>query len=240
MDTSTNEMINILKYDHLLIISTYTRTVLILVAVLIGVMLLVIVISWQLTLLMTTFATYYSIFVDILLVIASAIALLIAFVKKIYEKYPLNVGLAIIYSICVATAIGLWNLDVAITIQLVACVLDLTIFTSALLIGALIETSLMDSFKVLLIILSVISAIIISAMVIVYLFQQNMTIFYSHFTVGKSRYRLFYPNYTLAALLLYIMFSTALPITDDLVYTMRNNWNVTNSTGFSLYNDTTL
>ncbi|KAH9581784.1 hypothetical protein MS3_00011074 [Schistosoma haematobium] len=238
MDTSTNEMINILKYDHLLIISTYTRTVLILVAVLIGVMLLVIVISWQ-------------------LVIASAIALLIAFVKKIYEKYPLNVGLAIIYSICVATAIGLWNLDVAITIQLVACVLDLTIFTSALLIGALIETSLMDSFKVLLIILSVISAIIISAMVIVYLFQQNvkvviflficteillfiMTIFYSHFTVGKSRYRLFYPNYTLAALLLYIMFSTALPITDDLVYTMRNNWNVTNSTGFSLYNDTTL
>ncbi|RTG85299.1 uncharacterized protein DC041_0009382 [Schistosoma bovis] len=67
-----------------------------------------------------------------------------------------------------------------------------------------------------------------------------MTIFYSHFTVGTLRYRLFYPNYTLAALLLYIMFSTALPITDDLVYTMRNNWNVTNSTGFSLYNDTTL
>ncbi|CAH8603582.1 unnamed protein product [Schistosoma curassoni] len=143
MDTSTNELINILKYDHLLIISTYTRTVLILVTVLIGVMLLVI--SCQ-------------------LVIASVMALMIAFVKKIYEKYPLNVGLAIIY----------------------------------------------------------------------------MTIFYSYFTVGKSRYRLFYPNYTLAALLLYIMFSTALPITDDLVYTIKNNWNVTNSTGFSLYNDTTL
>ncbi|VDP31227.1 unnamed protein product [Schistosoma curassoni] len=70
--------------------------------------------------------------------------------------------------------------------------------------------------------------------------NQEMTIFYSYFTVGKSRYRLFYPNYTLAALLLYIMFSTALPITDDLVYTIKNNWNVTNSTGFSLYNDTTL
>ncbi|CAH8603552.1 unnamed protein product [Schistosoma curassoni] len=236
MDTSTNELINILKYDHLLIISTYTRTVLILVTVLIGVMLLVI--SCQ-------------------LVIASVMALMIAFVKKIYEKYPLNVGLAIIYSICVASATGLWNLDVAITIQLVPFVINLTIFTSALLIGASIETSLMDSFKVLLIILSVISAIIISAMVIVYLFQQNvkvviilfkcaeillfiMTIFYSYFTVGKSRYRLFYPNYTLAALLLYIMFSTALPITDDLVYTIKNNWNVTNSTGFSLYNDTTL
>ncbi|CAH8603598.1 unnamed protein product [Schistosoma curassoni] len=167
MDTSTNELINILKYDHLLIISTYTRTVLILVTVLIGVMLLVI--SCQ-------------------LVIASVMALMIAFVKKIYEKYPLNVGLAIIYSICVASATGLWNLDVAITIQLVPF----------------------------------------------------MTIFYSYFTVGKSRYRLFYPNYTLAALLLYIMFSTALPITDDLVYTIKNNWNVTNSTGFSLYNDTTL
>ncbi|CAH8603537.1 unnamed protein product [Schistosoma curassoni] len=238
MDTSTNELINILKYDHLLIISTYTRTVLILVTVLIGVMLLVI--SCQLTLIMIKFASYYSIFVDILLVIASVMALMIAFVKKIYEKYPLNVGLAIIYSICVASATGLWNLDVAITIQLVPFVINLTIFTSALLIGASIETSLMDSFKVLLIILSVISAIIISAMVIVYLFQQNMTIFYSYFTVGKSRYRLFYPNYTLAALLLYIMFSTALPITDDLVYTIKNNWNVTNSTGFSLYNDTTL
>ncbi|CAH8603567.1 unnamed protein product [Schistosoma curassoni] len=186
MDTSTNELINILKYDHLLIISTYTRTVLILVTVLIGVMLLVI--SCQLTLIMIKFASYYSIFVDILLVIASVMALMIAFVKKIYEKYPLNVGLAIIYSICVASATGLWNLDVAITIQLVPF----------------------------------------------------MTIFYSYFTVGKSRYRLFYPNYTLAALLLYIMFSTALPITDDLVYTIKNNWNVTNSTGFSLYNDTTL
>ncbi|CAH8613462.1 unnamed protein product [Schistosoma haematobium] len=226
MDTSTNELINILKYDHLLIISTYTRTVLILVALLIGVMLLIIIISCQ-------------------LVIASVIALLIAFIKKIYEKYPLNVGLAIIYSICVATAIGLWNLDVAITIQLVAFVINLTIFTYALLIGALIETSLMDSFKVLLIILSVISAIIISAMVkvVIILFKCAeillfiMTIFYSYFTVGKSQYRLFYPNYTLAALLLYIMFSTALPITDDLVYTIMNNWNVTNSTGFSLYND---
>ncbi|CAH8606628.1 unnamed protein product [Schistosoma bovis] len=156
MDTSTNELINVLKYDHLLIISTYTRT-----------------------------------------------------------------------SICVATEIGLWNLDVAITVQLVAFVINWTIFTSALLIGASIETSLMDSFKVLLIILSVISALIIPPMVIVYFFQQNMIIFYSHFTVGTLRYRLFYPNYTLAALLLYIMFSTALPITDDLVYTMRNNWNVT-------------
>ncbi|CAI2731906.1 unnamed protein product [Schistosoma spindalis] len=177
-------------------------------------------------------------------VIASVMALLIAFAKKINEKYPLNVSLAIIYSICVATAIGFWNLDVPITIHFGAFAIDLAIFTFALLIGASIETNLMDSFKVLLFILLVISAIIITVMVVIYYLHSDdavvlglficaeillfiMTIFFSHFTVGKSRYRLFYPNYTLAALLLYIMFSTALPITDDLFRIIMNNWNVT-------------
>ncbi|VDP43098.1 unnamed protein product [Schistosoma margrebowiei] len=64
--------------------------------------------------------------------------------------------------------------------------------------------------------------------------------FHSHFENHRIGY--FIQIYTLAALLLYIMFSTALPIIDDLVYTIRNNWNVinlnvtdwniSNSTGF--------
>ena len=56
------------------------------------------------------------------------------------------------------------------------------------------------------------------------LFILQITIFISHFTVGKSRYLILYPDYSLAAIILYTIFSSSLSVNTGI-------WKVYNKTG---------
>ncbi|CAH8606719.1 unnamed protein product [Schistosoma bovis] len=150
--------------------------------------------------------------------IASVIALLIALVKKINEKYPLNVALVIIYSICMATALGVWNAQLDAIVKLAVFVISLVLFTCGLLIGAAIKADLADHLMSILISFSVISVlIVIVAVVLSFWKHYKVTIFLSYLTVGKSRYLLLYPNYALASILLYTIFFSTLSINTDII-----------------------
>ncbi|CAH8289421.1 unnamed protein product [Schistosoma rodhaini] len=171
--------------------------------------------------------------------IALVIALLIVLVKKISEKYPLNVVFVIIYSIFMAIAMAVWNLQLDVLFKLAIFGISLVLFTSALLIGAAIKANLIDHLMVILISFLVLSIVIVAiaialivwsckyATIGVYVGVQILffiiTIFISHFTVGKSRYLFLYPNYSLAAILLYTIFFSTLSVNTDI-------WNVYNKT----------
>ncbi|CAH8644260.1 unnamed protein product [Schistosoma rodhaini] len=167
-------------------------------------------------------------------------ALLIVLVKKIREKYPLNFLFVIIYSIFMAIAMTVWNLPLDLLFKLAIFGISLVLFTSALLIGAAIKADsvnhLINILISLLVIFIMITAIAIVRIVWsckystigVYIGVQFLffiiTTFISHFTVGKSKYLFLYPNCTLAAILLYTIFSSSLSVNTDI-------WKVFSKTG---------
>ncbi|CAI2731918.1 unnamed protein product, partial [Schistosoma spindalis] len=104
--------------------------------------------------------------------IAFVIALLIALVKKINEKYPLNVALVIIYSVCMALALGVWNTQLNALERLIVFGISLVLFTCALLIGAAIKTNLFDHLMSILISFSVISLVIVIVAVVLIALKQ--------------------------------------------------------------------
>ncbi|CAH8644038.1 unnamed protein product [Schistosoma rodhaini] len=171
--------------------------------------------------------------------IALVIALLIVLVKKISEKYPLNVVFVIIYSISMAMAMAIWNLQLDVLYKLAIFGISLVLFTSALLIGAAIKGNLVDHSMIIIISLLSTSIVILVVGAVLSVFHNKkstlgvyigvqilffiITIFISHFTVGKSRYIFLYPNYSLAAILLYTIFFSTLSVNTDI-------WNVYNIT----------
>ncbi|CAH8587469.1 unnamed protein product [Schistosoma intercalatum] len=229
-------VMNIIQHDNrMTVVSTYTKTVLILVAIQISVSFVIIMLSSLLGMAGQSGGQLIpSIIVGLLLLIACVIALLIALVKKINEKYPLNVALVIIYSICMATALGVWNAQLDAIVKLAVFVISLVLFTCGLLIGAAIKADLADHLMSILISFSVISVLIVIVAVVlsfwkhykyytigVYIGAQIIllivTIFLSYLTVGKSRYLLLYPNYALASILLYTIFFSTLSINTDII-----------------------
>ncbi|CAI2731909.1 unnamed protein product [Schistosoma spindalis] len=220
--------------DRLLVVSTYTKTVLILVAVQISLTFVIIMLTsllrenvqnnWQLI---------SPIIAGLFLLIAIVIAILVAFAKKINENYPLNVALAVVFSFCMATAFGVLDTQLDAFHRLAIFGISLVLFTCALLIGAAIKTDLADRLTSILIPILVISVLILTVAVVLNLWNEYkkptigvfigaqislfiITVFISYVTVGKSRYYLFYPNYSLAAILLYIMFFSNLLVNTDI------------------------
>ncbi|CAH8576687.1 unnamed protein product [Schistosoma mattheei] len=229
-------VMNIMQHDDsITVVSTYTKTVLILVAIQISVSFVIIMLSSLLGMVGQSGGQLIpSIIAGLLILIASVIALVIALVKKINEKYPLNVALVIIYSICMATALGVWNAQLDAIVKLAVFGISLVLFTCGLLIGAAIKTDLADHLMSILISFSVISVVIVIVAVVlsfwkhykyytigVYIGAQIilliLTIFLSYLTVGKSRYLLLYPNYALASILLYTIFFSTLSINTDII-----------------------
>uniref|UniRef100_A0A5K4F8U5 Inhibitor of apoptosis-promoting Bax1 family protein n=1 Tax=Schistosoma mansoni TaxID=6183 RepID=A0A5K4F8U5_SCHMA len=180
----------------------------------------------------------------ILLFITSVLALLIAFVKKISDTFPLNVIILFTYTITLATTIETLDILVGISTKLGAYGISLILFIIALLIGAAIKIKLADYLTVILILLAIIAVVIIvasllitkfpswSAAVVFYVLTDIasffITIFVSQITVGKSALRIFCTEYTLAALLLYNMFSTSYVITTGMVCNITNTCNNSN------------
>uniref|UniRef100_A0A5K4F7B2 Protein lifeguard 4 n=1 Tax=Schistosoma mansoni TaxID=6183 RepID=A0A5K4F7B2_SCHMA len=236
------ERVNVMKHvDRLRVVSTYTETVLILVVIQILITLFIIMLS-------SIIGNHFrdnsqpipSIVAGLFILIAFAIALLIILVKKISEKYPLNVVFVIIYSISMAIATAIWNIELCILYKLAIFGISLVLFTSALLIGAAIKANLLNHLLIIIITLLAISIVIliVGFVLSVWLFKYAtigvyvgvqilffiITIFISHFTVGKSRYLILYPNYSLAAIILYTIFFSTLSVNTDI-------WNVYNKTG---------
>ncbi|CAH8538002.1 unnamed protein product [Schistosoma turkestanicum] len=198
MDSSMCKVNKLTIADRLLIISTYTKTVLMLATIQI-------------------FITLYAVIISSIILIAFLIALLIAVVKKISEKYPLNVVFVIFYSIFMSTALGFLNTELCILLTLTAFGISMTIFTFALLIGAAIKTRLVDHSEVILISLGVISIALLIVLIALNVLGFQITILVSHLTVGKSRYLLCYPNYALASIFLYTVFFANLSVSTGLL-----------------------
>ncbi|CAH8604112.1 unnamed protein product [Schistosoma margrebowiei] len=240
-------VMNIMQLDDpIMVVSVYTKTVLILVAIQISVSFVIIMLSSLLSkmILQNGGGWITSISAGILILIAFVIALVMAFVKKINEKYPLNVALVIIYSICMVTALGVWNTQLNPLVKLAVFGISLVLFTFGILIGAAIKTDLTDHLMSILISFSFISVVIVLVAVVLSFWKQYkyytigvfigaqillfiLTIFLSYLTVGKSRYLLLYPNYALASILLYTVFFSTLSINTDII-----NVNKTNSSIF--------
>ncbi|CAH8619443.1 unnamed protein product [Schistosoma rodhaini] len=169
----------------------------------------------------------------VFVLIAFVIAVLVVLVKKISEKYPLNVMFVIIYSISMAIAMAVWSIELCILYKLAIFGISLVLFTFALLIGAAIKANLIDHLLIIIITLLAISIVILVVGFVlsvlhykyattgVYIGVQILffiiTIFISHFTVGKSRYLILYPNYSLAAILLYTIFFSTLSINTEIL-----------------------
>ncbi|CAI2731921.1 unnamed protein product, partial [Schistosoma spindalis] len=156
-------LMNIMQHDDpLIVVSTYTKTVLLLIEIQISVSFIIIMLSSLLRMnVQNSWQLISSIIAGILLLISFVIVLLIAFVKKINEKYPLNVVLVFIYSVCTATALGVWYTHLDIYVKLAIFGISLVLFTCALLIGGAIKTDLADHLMSVLISFSVISVIIV-------------------------------------------------------------------------------
>ncbi|CAH8599090.1 unnamed protein product [Schistosoma guineensis] len=193
-----------------------------------------------------------SIVTSVLVFIAVVTALFIAFVKEISDTFPLNVITLFIYTITLATAIEILDILVGMGAKLDAFGISLTLFTSALLIGAAIKTRLAD-YLTAIVILLIITAILIavasilitiykhpSAAIIFYILTDILlfviTIFVSQITVGKLRLRIFCTEYTLAALLLYNMFSTTYLTTTGMICNITSTCNSSNASIYPFNN----
>ncbi|CAH8492946.1 unnamed protein product [Schistosoma rodhaini] len=230
-----DNVLNVMKHvGRLRVVSKYTKRVFTLVAIQISIAFVVIMLfsmPWIECLRNTQHIPY--IFAGIFFSIAFVILLLVVLVKNISEKYPPNVMFVIIYSISMAIAIAVWNLQLSILCKLAVFGISLVLFTSSLLIGAAIKTKLVDQSIRILISFFVISIVILVVGFLLSLWQYKnstigayigaqillfiITIFISHFTVGKSRYLIFYPNYSLAAIILYTVFLSSLSINTDIL-----------------------
>ncbi|CAH8603971.1 unnamed protein product [Schistosoma margrebowiei] len=246
-------MINQMEHvNRLLVVSTYTKLVLILVAIQTSVTLFVLMI---LSILRMEFPygeqMIPSVFSGLFLLIALAVFLLIAIVKKIDENYLLNLALVIVFSVCMATALGVLTTQLNPQVKLAIFGISLMIFACGLLFGAAIKTDLFDHPMSILIFLLVISIVIVIVAVVLSVFNQCkhaaigvyigaqislfiITVFISYVTVGKSRYLLFYPNYSLAAILLYIMFFSTLLINTNIKIISTRLKVVYSSSGFNI------
>uniref|UniRef100_A0A5K4F5K3 Protein lifeguard 4 n=1 Tax=Schistosoma mansoni TaxID=6183 RepID=A0A5K4F5K3_SCHMA len=237
------ERVNVMKHvDRLRVVSTYTETVLILVVIQILITLFIIMLS-------SIIGNHFrdnsqpipSIVAGLFILIAFVIAVLVVLVKKISEKYPLNVMFVIIYSIFMAIAMAVWSIELCILYKLAIFGISLVLFTFALLIGAAIKADSVDhliNILISLLVLSVVIAVVgfvlsvlkkrkfptIGVYVGVQILFFIITIFISHFTVGKSRYLILYPDYSLAAIILYTVFSSSLSVNTGI-------WKVYNKTG---------
>ncbi|CAH8288040.1 unnamed protein product, partial [Schistosoma mattheei] len=193
-----------------------------------------------------------SIVLSVLVFIAVVTALLIAFVKEISDTFPLNVITLFIYTITLATAIEILDILVGMGAKLGAFGISLTLFTSALLIGAAIKTRLAD-YLTAIVILFIIAAISFAvASILITIFKHSsaaiifyiltdillfvITIFVSQITVGKLQLRIFCTEYTLAALFLYNMFSTTYLTTTGMICNITSTCNSSNASIYSFNN----
>ncbi|CAI2731904.1 unnamed protein product [Schistosoma spindalis] len=177
-----------------------------------------------------------SIITGVLVIIAVATALLIAFVKRINETFPLNVITLFIYTMTLATAIEILDILVGMFTKLGAFGISLILFTSALFIGAAIKTRLADYLTAILIMFIIAAILIAGASILISIFKHSITIFTSQLTVGKLRLRIFCTEYTLAALLLYNMFSTTYITTTGMICNITNTCNSSNASSNSSIN----
>ncbi|CAH8603941.1 unnamed protein product, partial [Schistosoma margrebowiei] len=186
-----------------------------------------------------------SIILGVLVFIAVVTGLLIAFVKEISDTFPLNVITLFIYTITLATAIEIIDILVDIVTKLGAFGISLILFTSALLIGAAIKTRLADYLTAILILFIIAAILIAGAVILITIFKHAsaaiifyiltdillfvITIFISQITVGKLQLRIFRTEYTLAALLLYNMFSATYLTTTGMVCNINSTCNSSNA-----------
>ncbi|CAH8604003.1 unnamed protein product [Schistosoma margrebowiei] len=150
-----------------------------------------------------------------------------------------------------ATALGVLTTQLNPQVKLAIFGISLMIFACGLLFGAAIKTDLFDHPMSILIFLLVISIVIVIVAVVLSVFNQCkhaaigvyigaqislfiITVFISYVTVGKSRYLLFYPNYSLAAILLYIMFFSTLLINTNIKIISTRLKVVYSSSGFNI------
>ncbi|CAH8621273.1 unnamed protein product [Schistosoma haematobium] len=184
--------------------------------------------------------------------IAVVTALLIAFVKEISDSFPLNVITLLIYTITLATAIEILEILVDMNAKLGAFGISLTLFTSALLIGAAIKTRLADYLTAIVILLIITAILIAVASIVITIFKHPsaaiifyiltdillfaITIFVSQITVGKLQLRIFCTEYTLAALLLYNMFSATYLTTTGMICNITNTCTSANESNHSSSN----
>ncbi|CAH8621166.1 unnamed protein product [Schistosoma haematobium] len=182
---------------------------------------------------------------SVLVFIAVVTALLIAFVKEISDSFPLNVITLLIYTITLATAIEILEILVDMNAKLGAFGISLTLFTSALLIGAAIKTRLADYLTAIVILLIITAILIAVASILITIFKHPsaaiifyiltdillfaITIFVSQITVGKLQLRIFCTEYTLAALLLYNMFSATYLTTTGMICNITSTCNSSNA-----------
>ncbi|CAH8604018.1 unnamed protein product [Schistosoma margrebowiei] len=173
---------------------------------------------------------------DVLVFIAVVTALSIAFVKEISDTFPLNVITLFIYTITLATAIEILDIWVGMVAKFGAFGISLILFTSALLIGAAMKTRLADYLTAILILFIIAAILIAVAVYLITIFKHAsaaitfyiltdillfvITIFISQITVGKLQLRIFRTEYTLAALLLYNMFSATYLTTTGMTITL--------------------
>ncbi|KAH9581791.1 hypothetical protein MS3_00011075 [Schistosoma haematobium] len=169
----------------------------------------------------------------------------------IRSKVP-NISTYARKTITLATAIEILDILVDMGAKLDAFGISLTLFTSALLIGAAIKTRLAD-YLTAIVILLIITAILIavasflitifkhpSAAIIFYIITDILlfviTIFISQITVGKLQLRIFFTEYTLAALLLYNMFSTTYLTTTGMICNITSTCNSSNASIYPFNN----
>ncbi|CAI2731818.1 unnamed protein product [Schistosoma spindalis] len=153
---------------------------------------------------------------------AFALEMLMIFYHKIRDEHPLNICLLIIYSIWIGTAIGISVLKLCVYWKVIAIAITLISFICSIFIGAAIQTRLADHFVSILIFIVILSIVFVAAAIVFYVLDRwvalvslfvgadivllLITICFSQFTVGKSQVRIFFPYWTVAALVLYTLF----------------------------------
>ncbi|CAH8548544.1 unnamed protein product [Schistosoma turkestanicum] len=210
------------KPDRLLVVSSYTSKVLIFTTLQIAITLIVSIIFSQSLAGQVLHIAEQLLIPALFVLIAVAIVIVIAVLKKFTENYALNVAFVIVYSTCLAILLGVSNTVLSPLTTFVIFVISLVIFTSALLIGAAIKTGSVDKSRKIVLSFGAIWAVIVTISVVIDAVVQKealigldivaeiilyiITIFLSHLTIGKSRYRLFYPFYASASIFLYTVF----------------------------------
>ncbi|CAH8621251.1 unnamed protein product [Schistosoma haematobium] len=169
----------------------------------------------------------------------------------IRSKVP-NISTYATKTITLATAIEILEILVDMNAKLGAFGISLTLFTSALLIGAAIKTRLADYLTAIVILLIITAILIAVASIVITIFKHPsaaiifyiltdillfaITIFVSQITVGKLQLRIFCTEYTLAALLLYNMFSATYLTTTGMICNITNTCTSANESNHSSSN----
>ncbi|CAH8538100.1 unnamed protein product [Schistosoma turkestanicum] len=235
MESSKCKVNKLKEADRLMIVSEYTKTVLMLAIIQIFITFCVVIIASKI-ILRIQFKTKLDFTVQLIVaglyvLVAFLMVLLIGVAKNISESYPLNVVFVIFYSIFMSTALGFSITKPCIPLTFGVFVISLIIFISALLIGAAIKAQLVDYSAAILISFSFLSLVILTVFTVFNVWKHKdvgigvdigaeillffITIFVSHLTVGKSRYFIFHPNFALASIFLYTTFFATLSVNID-------------------------